>query len=117
MIGTLDVIPKSIAPAALAYLILCYGLGDRFAERLALNVHIPACIEGETAKAARADYGADLQKEIARELFEEVFKSVPGMKDLPGMQTIEKLSSQKTRGSNTSILAAKCVCLADAART
>ncbi len=57
-----DFLPKSVAPAAIAYLILCYMLGEVFAGRIADHIHVPTCIAGQHAKAARANYGVQCQK-------------------------------------------------------
>jgi hypothetical protein len=117
MIGNLDFIPKSIAPAMIAYLIVCYGLGDLFAERLARTVYIPACVRGEVGAAARATYGEDLQKEIGRQLLDQFLNTAPSLRQLPAVRAIEQLSRSPVRRNETATANTKCTCLAGAARS
>lgn len=116
MIGNLDFIPKSVAPAVIAYLAVCYGLGDLFAGRLAQTIHIPACVRGESASAARANYGENLKREIGRKLLKQFLDGAPGFRDLPGVRVIEQLSSAPDQSPAVGFIG-KCQCLAGAARS
>lgn len=117
MLDTLGLIPKSIAPAVIGYLLLCYGLSDVFADRLARWVHVPACQKGLASQAAKATYRLDSQQEAARELISELFRSMPGLRDLPGAQSVEKLTRSRRDASNPADFADRCTCLAAAARS
>ncbi len=117
MLDSLGLIPKSIAPALMAYFALCYGLGDVFADRLARWVHVPACQKGLAANAATATYQTDRQQEVARELIGELFRSMPGLRDLPGARSVEKLAQAHRKSTDPIIFANRCSCLAAAARS
>lgn len=117
MLDTLGFVPKSIAPAVIVYLLLCYGLSDVFAERMARWVHIPACQKGLTADAATATDKIDLQQQAARALLREFFRSVPGLRDIPGAQAVEDLTRSPHRAANASQFESRCACLATAARS
>ncbi|MEL6311271.1 MAG: hypothetical protein AAFQ17_02725 [Pseudomonadota bacterium] len=116
MITPLDILPKSIAPAVLAYLAVCFGLGDVFAGRLAERHHIPACVEGRLDAAARASHGRDLERQIARDLLEGVLKSMPELRELPGVRAIEGLSQRRSAQDHRGTDIIRCACLAAAAQ-
>jgi len=116
MITPLDILPKSIAPAVLAYLVVCYGLGDVFAGRLAERQHIPACVQGRLDAAARANHGRDLERQIARELLEGFFKSMPELRELPSLRGIEGLSQGSRPRDHRGPAIVHCTCLAAAAQ-
>jgi hypothetical protein len=116
MISDFNLLPKSIAPALVGYLALCYVLGDVFAGRIADRVHVPACVAGQHAKAARANYGVNAEKRMARELLREVFKGMPGLRQLPGANVIERLSETRTNTPASGSALSRCQCLAVEAR-
>ncbi len=117
MLDTLGLIPKSVAPAIIVCLVICYGLGDVFADRLARQVHIPACQAGLAAKAARATQQLDRQHDVARELLGELFRSMPGLREMPGARAVETLTRSRPDRAAPSKFADRCVCLASAARS
>ncbi len=117
MIGGLnDLIPKSVAPALVGYLALCYLLGDVFAGRMADRIHVPACVVGLQAKAAQANYGVYAKEEVARELLREMFNGMPGLRQLPGARAIERLSQRPHQVRGASNATERCQCLAVEAR-
>jgi len=116
MITPLDILPKSIAPAVLAYLAVCYGPGDVFAGRLAERQHIPACIEGRLEAAARANHGRDLERQIARDLLGGFLKSMPELRELPGVRAIEGLAQRPGAHGHRGMAIAHCTCLAGVAQ-
>lgn len=116
MLDTLGLIPKSMAPAIVVYLVLCYGLGDVFAERLARRVHIPACQSGLAATAAAAAQRDDRQQREARELLGELFRAMPGLSEIPGASAIETLTGSPYERPSPSEFSDRCACLASAAR-
>jgi hypothetical protein len=107
-----EILPRSIAPAVIVYLILCYMLGDVFAGRIADRIHVPACIAGQNAKAARANYNVNAEKRMARELLREVFKGLPGLRELPGAKIIERLGNINNNAPVAGTAIARCQCLA-----
>jgi len=117
VLAPFEFLPKSIAPAVLAYLVICYGLGDVFAGRLAERVHIPACVRGKLSAAAKSDYGRNLEKQIARDLLGALLRSTPALHELPGMDVVVGASRRQDVKDYTRAAVLRCNCLAVAARS
>lgn len=115
MLTPIELLPKTIAPAVLIYLLLCYGLGDVFAGRLAERIHIPACVEGQVAAASKSNYGRNLKQQIARDLLGALLQNAPAMRDIPGMRVIEGASKNRPEPDHTRSTLARCRCLSGAA--
>ena len=117
MLDTLGLIPKSIAPTAIAYLVLCYGLGDVFAQRRAGWLHIPACQKGLGADVAEADVRLGQQQKIIRKYLEGIIKTLPPSMPRDVVKDLNDLTSPDTSDNRAQRFADRCTCLASAARS
>lgn len=117
MLDTLGLLPKSIAPAAIAYLLLCYGLGDVFAQRRADWLHIPACQRGFGADAAEADVRIGQQQKIIRKYLEGIIKTLPPSMPKDVVKDLNDLTRPELPGNRAQRFADRCTCLASAARS
>ena len=117
MLDTLGIFPKSVAPAAVAYLLVSYGLGEVFSNRMARWVHIPRCEAALVSAASEAEFGRDLQAKLAQRLLENVMKSFPPISQNPLLRDLPSLAVAQQPRSSADTFAGRCACLASAART
>jgi hypothetical protein len=117
MLDTLGLLPKSIAPAAIAYLVLCYGLGDVFAQRRADWLHIPACQKGLGANAAEADVQTGLQQKLVRKYVDIIIKTLPPSMPKDVVKDLNDLTRPELTANRAQTFADRCTCLASAARS
>lgn len=117
MFDPLGFMPKSIAPAAIVYVIVCYGLGDVFADRLARWHHIPQCQKGLMARASHDTNGAEAQRRAARQALDAFLDAMPALRNLPGVAAVEALSREKQLNLPAENYKDRCSCLAAAAQS
>lgn len=117
MLDTLGLIPKSIAPVLLCYGLICYGLGDVFADRLARWHHIPQCQNGLVSKVSRDHNDAATQRRAARQALDAFLDAMPGLRNLPGVAAVEALSREKQLNRSAEHYKDRCSCLAAAAQS
>ncbi|PHP64975.1 hypothetical protein CSC94_21825 [Zhengella mangrovi] len=116
MIGDLDILPKALVLPVLAYGALSWILGDVFSDRIAAQIHVPACIAGRTAGIARPEFDVARREETARQILREMLNATPGLSDIPGIEALSRLATEPEAARISASLRDRCACLAEAAR-
>lgn len=116
MMDTLNLIPKSIAPAAIAYVGMSLVLGDLFTDRLARWVHIPKCQEALATQASQSIDAERLRQQAARDALGSFLDQIPALRQLPGVGAIEQLARSQSKPTHAKSFESRCACLASAAR-
>ncbi|MBO6550566.1 MAG: hypothetical protein JJ964_13205 [Rhizobiales bacterium] len=105
-------LPNGLGIALIGYLGLSWILGDIFAGRLSERVYVPTCIQGLKVSEAQARHGVIDDKTIMREVLQDLFRSVPQLKELPGAEIIDRMSRQQQSKTSKQQFTSRCSCLA-----